>query len=407
MGEIEMFYELRKLYGTSSAKNIIIISIFLSFFIPIYFIHNYETYDYSTGKEAIVSGLDGLIFEKEQIDKVEGPLTTKCLNEALTIYQENDTEEESYYAVENAYPQFLRIIIEAYKSKLYSSGFDVRKILNANDYYEQMVARIDEKIKIFGEDNLYNWEKDKMIERADQIEKPFIMGYTDQWIILLKSFYLVYFFLCIVVIFISTSIFSFEKEQNMDLILGSITKPKLYLLCRKKIVFNICYITFIFLVDTIIMSAIVLGAVGISGWNSSIQIMPQFFTILYDWNVLQLITSYLFSAWISLITIGLISQAIDVIVKNRMSSLILVSSCIILPFIIKNSIWLPIFIRRILMIQPIFGIDIFSLLNSVYIYSIVDIDMSPYWVNILSNIGICMISVIIIPKIFRKSEINI
>ena len=215
-----MFYELRKLYGTSSAKNIIIISIFLSFFIPIYFIHNYETYDYSTGKEAIVSGLDGLIFEKEQIDKVEGPLTTKCLNEALTIYQENDTEEESYYAVENAYPQFLRIIIEAYKSKLYSSGFDVRKILNANDYYEQMVARIDEKIKIFGEDNLYNWEKDKMIERADQIEKPFIMGYTDQWIILLKSFYLVYFFLCIVVIFISTSIFSFEKEQNMDLILG-------------------------------------------------------------------------------------------------------------------------------------------------------------------------------------------
>ena len=149
-----MFYELRKLYGTSSAKNIIIISIFLSFFIPIYFIHNYETYDYSTGKEAIVSGLDGLIFEKEQIDKVEGPLTTKRLNEALTIYQENDTEEESYYAVENAYPQFLRIIIEAYKSKLYSSGFDVRKILNANDYYEQMVARIDEKIKIFGEDNL-------------------------------------------------------------------------------------------------------------------------------------------------------------------------------------------------------------------------------------------------------------
>ncbi|WP_353095635.1 hypothetical protein [Tissierella praeacuta] len=54
-----MAYEMKKFYKNPAVMILLVLAILLSIVMPIFFITSYESYDYSTGKEVIIKGLDG------------------------------------------------------------------------------------------------------------------------------------------------------------------------------------------------------------------------------------------------------------------------------------------------------------------------------------------------------------
>lgn len=367
-----MLYEMKKFYKNSAIIILLVLGILLSIAMPVFFIHDYESYDYSTGKEVAIKGLDGLRLRKEQVKKTTGVLSTEKLDDALALYKSLPAGDEAYFKVEEDYPELFRFLKEAYLP--YAGGNEfllVGSIPNADDFYDRNVEQVKGKIIAYGETTyLSDDETQEVLKRASVIEKPFKYEFFDQWPILIKSLIFVYPVLAFSAILISNQLFSFEKEKNMDIILNSVGRKKLIGIGYKKILAMVCYLTFEFLLCSIIVSSIVFGLVGVTGWNSQIQIMPEFFTMVYNWSLGQMFICFMIIAWICILSIALIGAFINSVFQKTYASLIMSVLLIVPPIFLKSSSFLPVPVRKFLCTQSINGINLLSFIDSLFSYKI-------------------------------------
>ena len=56
----KMLYEMKKFYKNPAVMIVLVLAILLSISMPLFFINSYEGYDYSTGEEIVIRGLDAL-----------------------------------------------------------------------------------------------------------------------------------------------------------------------------------------------------------------------------------------------------------------------------------------------------------------------------------------------------------
>ena len=364
-----MINEIKKFYKNPAVMILLVISISLSLAMPVIFINDYESYDYSTGEEIVIRGLNGFRYGKEKIQNTSGILSTEKLNDALTFYKSQPEGEIAYFEIEEEYPGIFFLLRKAYIPYTGSSEFQVNHLLNVDDFYDRNIKKVEEKIDLYGSNSLSKSEKQEALKRASDIEKPFIFEFVDQWAILINSLFLVYFAILLSAIIISNQLFSFEKEANMDMILNAVGRKKLRAIGFKKILGMLAYLTLEFIVCSIIVSAIIFGLLGVSGWNSQIQILPEFFAMIYNLSIGQLYIYYMLIAWLSIMCIALIGAFINSISQKTYTSLVISTFSIAPPMFLRNSEYIGMSVKKFLHIQPINGVNLFAFIDSLFSYN--------------------------------------
>ncbi|WP_440895009.1 hypothetical protein ACS127_10580 [Amphibacillus sp. Q70] len=397
-----MINESKKFYKSPAVMILLVISLLLSIAMPIFFIHDYESYDYSTGEEIVITGLNGFKSEREQRQKTSGILTTEKLNDALAFYKSHPDIEKAYFQVEDTYPGFFLLLREAYLPYTGSSEFQVSHLPNVDDFYERNIKQVEEKIDFYGSHSLSNAEKQEALKRAAEIEKPFTFEFIDQWPTLINALFLVYFAIVLSAIIISNQLFSFEKEQNMAIILNAMGRKKLVSIGFKKIFAMLTYLTLEFLICSTIVSSIVLGLLGVSGWHSQIQILPEFFTMIYNLSIGQLYIYYMLIAWLAIMCIALIGAFINSISQKTYPSLIISTLLIAPPLFLKNSGHVAMSVKKFLHIQPINGVNLFAFIDSLFSYNLFDSRILTSTAVLIFTIVCSMISIVLTPFIFTQ-----
>ena len=365
-----MLYEMKKFYKNPAVMIVLVLAILLSISMPLFFINSYEGYDYSKGEEIVIRGLDALKDRKEKIESLSGVLSVDKLNNALELYKSVSDRETAYFEIEEEYPGMFLLLKDAYSPLIGSSGFQVGNIPNADNFYDRNIKKVGERIDSYGSNYLSNAEKQEVLKRASDIKKPFIFEFVDHWPILIKSLLFSYFAIIFSAIIISNQLFSFEKEENMDIILNAAGGEKLISIGFKKIFALITYLTLEFFICSIIVASVVLGFLGVSGWNVQIQILPQFFTIIYDLSIGQLYLYYMLIAWICILGVAFIGAFINSVFQKTYTSLIISSLLIVAPMFLKNSEHLSINIQKFLYLQPVNGVNLFSFIDSYFSYNL-------------------------------------
>ncbi|MCY6959779.1 hypothetical protein [Clostridium brassicae] len=364
-----MFYEMKKFYKTTAVLISFVLALLFAICMPILFIHQYTSCDYSTGEEVIISGLKGLKYQKKQLEKVSGNLSTDKLNKALTFYKEQPKGNKAYFKMEDKYPKILSLLTDAY-TPYGENTFDVTRISNANDFYTRNIERVKEKMDLLGNGFISTNEREEVLNKADNISKPYSLEFVDQWTILIKSLLFVYIVIILSAILISNRLFSFEKENNMDIILNSAGRKKLISIGFQKNLAMITYLSLEFILCTAITTSIVFGTIGITGWNSQIQILPQFFTFIYNWSIGEMFIYYLIIAWICILSIAFIGALINSMIQETYTSLIISSFLMISPIFLRSSSLVSIAIQRYIYVQPINGISPLYFIDNLFIYQL-------------------------------------
>lgn len=397
-----MLNEIRKFYKSPAVMILFVMAMLLSALMPIFFINDYESYDYAIGEEIAITGLAGFENSRKNIQKISGLLSIEKLNDALTLYKSSPKGESAYFAIEEEYPGIYFLLRQAYIPYTGSSEFQVSQLANVNDFYDRNVKKVEEKIEVFGMETLSEAEKKEALKRAAEIEKPYNFEFVEQWPVLIKSLFIVYFVIVFSAIIIANQLFSFEKEQNMDIILNAAGKKKLISIGFKKLVGMLAYLTVEFLICSMIVSSIVFAFLGSSGWHSQIQILPDFFTIIYNLSIGEL---YLYSLLIALVTIlciASVSALINATFQKTYTSLIVSSLLIIPPMFLRNSEYLTIGLKKFLTILPINGINLFSFIDSLFSYKLFDFRILTSTAIILFAVVCSVICIAITPFVFKK-----
>ncbi|KEH89094.1 membrane protein [Clostridium novyi A str. 4540] len=397
-----MFSEMKKFYKNTAIIISLVLSVVLAIGMPILFIYDYASYDYSNGKEVVIEGVKGLNYRKQQMQKVSGILSTDKLNKALNFYKSQPKGDDAYFKIEDKYPGMYSFLKDAYAPYGSGSSFDVSSIQNADNFYNKSTERVEEKINLFGKKVISTSEKQEGINRAAIIGKPYNIEFVDQWTILIKSLLLVYIFIILSGILISNQLFSFEKENNMDIILNSAGRKKLVSIGLKKIFAMIAYLTLEFILCTVICTTIIIGMFGASGWNCQIQILPKFFANIYNWSIGKMFINHFIIAWISILSVALIGAFINSIIQKTYASLTIAAFLTVTPMFLKNNTLVSAKIQRYLCVQPINGVSLVSFMNSLLIYQLGSYKALTAYVILLISILCSITGIIFSPIIFSK-----
>ena len=186
-------------------------------------------------------------------------MSNSAYDEVLDFYRakkDSNDSDDGYLNIEDKYPQMVSIITQAY-TPFGGKTIDVSKIDNANDFYSKNVQRIKEKIELTYDKSISSKEKQEVLDKAANIDRPYNLEFMNQWPILIKSLLFVYIVIVLSAILISSGLFSFEKENNMDIILNSAGKKKIINIGVNKIFALLSYLTVEFLICTGITSLII------------------------------------------------------------------------------------------------------------------------------------------------------
>ncbi|KEI09727.1 membrane protein [Clostridium sp. K25] len=397
-----MFSEMKKFYKNTAIIISLVLALIFAIDIPMLFISDYTSYDYSTGKEVVIKGVKGLNYRKEQMQKVSGILSIDKLNKALDFYKSQSKGDDAYFKMEDRYPEISSFLDDAYASSGSEDAFDISTIPNANNFYNKNIEKVKEKMDLFDENDIPLTVRKEILNRASTISKPYNIQFVDQWVILIKSLLLVYIFIIVSGILISNQLFSFEKENNMDIILNSAGRKKLVNIGLKKIFAMIIYLTLEFIVCTTISVTIIIGMFGVTGWNSQIQTLPGFFTTIYSWSIGKMFIYHFIIAWICILSIALIGALINSILQKTYASLIVSSLLVIPPMFLKNNSLVLANVRKYLQVQPINGISIVSFIKNLFMYQLGNCKVLVSCVIVVISIMYLIMCIILSPIVFSK-----
>ncbi|MCB2357296.1 hypothetical protein [Clostridium estertheticum] len=396
-----MFYEMKKFYKSTAVLIAFVLALLVAIGVPILFIHGYTSYDYSTGKEVTINGLNGLKDRKEQLQKVSGILSTDKLNKALTFYKSQPQGDKESFKMEDKYPQLRSLLTDAY-SPYGQNTVDITKVSNANNFYTRNIERVKERVHLLGNGYISSNEKQEVLNKAANISKPYTLEFFDQWPILIKSLLFVYILIVLSAILISNRLFSFEKENNMDIILNSAGRKKLVRIGFQKIFAMVTYLSLEFILCTAISTAIVFGTIGITAWNSQIQTLPEFFTFIYSWSIGQMFIYSMIIAWICILSIALIGALINSTIQETYTSLIISSLLMISPIFFKYSPLVSAGIQRYIDVQPINGICPLFFVDNLFIYQLGSSKVLSSCIIVVISIIYFAIGIIFSPILFSR-----
>lgn len=394
-----MLNELKKITGQFYIKILILVVILMSIVLSVAPIKSFSEIE-STDTTNYLQGKAAIDLIKERYDNSKGILTIDKLNEVLKYYKSMPSSDAAYIKTDIKYPGIFSLMNTAYTKE--DGNFS--KLDNINDFYDKNIELITKKLN--DSENRYTaWEKNIILEKAKIINKPYVIDFSNQWVKVYPSFTICFMIIAISAIIISSNLFSYEKDKNMDILLVSFGDRTLRNIGENKIKALLVFLTVEFLISVIIISIIVFANTGISSWNSQIQI--EYFTSIYNLTFGQVYLLSLFTGWISIMAIGTFVAALNAYTQKSYITLVVGFFITFIPIIIVKLNAFPAIITKFFKMQPINGFFISKNLLSLQVFNFLFFNTLTITAIIIVSILILGICIFITPRLFNKRIKNI
>ncbi|KEI06938.1 hypothetical protein [Clostridium botulinum] len=345
----------------------------------------------------MIEGKASIPLIKEQYKNTKGILTIDTLNKALKYYKSKPDCETAFLETDIKYPCVFNLMEKAYiyddtkESSIFQKESAVfHKLKDMNDFYTRNIKVITEKLN--NEKNNYeSWEKNIILEKAKNINKPFNIDFNKHWELVYTCFIICFMVIAISAIVIGARLFSYEKDKNMDVLLVSLGDESLRKIGINKIKALITFLTVELLISVSIISVMMFSNTGISAWNSQIQI--KYFTSLYNLTFGQAYLLIIFTGWISIIAIGMFTATLNAYKQKSYTTLFLGVIITFIPMIAVRLDMFPVIITKFFKMQPINAFSIIGNLESLQVFNFVFfqvLTMTAIIVNAMIILGICI-----------------
>ncbi len=397
-----MLSELNKICSQVHIKLLIIIALLVSIIIPIFLVGRFST-NVAIDSVDKVEGKEAIKILKERYNNSNGELTEEKLNEVLFYYKMFGNEEIAILNTSVEYPGITNLLLDAYTSLNPNENISLFSLENANKFYDRNVIILLDVL-----DRAVNkykpWEEEIIIEKAKGINNPYYVEFSKQWVFIFKLMSILSFMLGGIAIISGANLFSYEKEKNMELILITLNKRSLKDIARNKLKAFFSFLTILYIGSITISSTIFLSQVGVSAFNSPIQL--EYFSSIYNITFGEAYFMCIFIGLISVLAVGTIVALINMCSQKRETSLFLTTVFVFVPLIIVKLSTMPITIKRFFLVQPANGLSADRVLRSLNIFKIINFDILSAGAVVLCSIGVVIIGVFIMPNLF-KSKLKI
>lgn len=391
-----MKYEMKKIVRRSQNKITLAILLVVCLFVGIMPIKTYTT---TTGDESLnlLKGREAIQFDRERYKNSEGELSTEKISSFLETVEEYSNVEEAYSNLVTKEPAMLKVLSHAY------STADESYLINAKnsggvDFYEKNLDQIKDLI-LMNEKNYKNEEVQVIFDKAKDLDKPFNITYSNQWPLLYKSFGLLYTVMAFGIIAQVSSVFSYEKEQSMDMVLKS-GAVSLKGIINDKIRAVISIVSIEWLLLSVILMIIFGINFGLSGFSSQIQI--EYFTSIYNLTFGEALIIEILLGLFTLISIGMVTILINYFNQNTLKTLLISIGITFIPILLLRFPGVNNSLIRFIKTLPIYGGYINGNLLSLSIYRIFNIPVL-CTTKILFNTIVIIMTVFLIFQIKGKT----
>ncbi|KEH99315.1 membrane protein [Clostridium botulinum C/D str. BKT12695] len=399
-----MLNELKKFTSKLHIKILILLVILASITTAHSAINSNSFSALKSADSKMIEGKASIPLIKEQYKNTKGILTIDKLNKALKYYKSKPAGDRAYLETDIKYPCVFNLMEKAYiyddapESSMFQKESAIfHKLKNMNDFYTRNTKVIKKKLN--NEKNNYeSWEKNIILEKAKNINKPFIIDFNKHWELVYSCFMLCFMVIAISAIVIGSRLFSYEKDKNMDILLVSLGDESLRKIGINKIKALIIFLTVELLISVSIISVIMFSNAGISAWNSQIQI--KYFTSIYNLTFGQAYLLIIFTGWVSIIAIGMFTATLNAYKQKSYTTLFLGVIMTFIPMLAVRLDMFPVIITKFFKMQPINAFSIIGNLESLQVFNFVFfkvLTMTAIIVNAMIILGIC---IFISPRLF-------
>ncbi|KEH96912.1 membrane protein [Clostridium botulinum] len=396
-----MLNELKKFAKDIYIRVLIVVVIVVSIVVSIQCIQNF--YAMKSGKFNGVQGRAAISLIKERYENSKGILTSDKLNEALKYYKSMPEGDTAYTETGIKYPGILELMENVYVSDYTKQDAIFRKLSNMNDFYNRNITLITKNLN--DSKNTYEpWEKNIILEKAKAIDKPFIMDFSEQWVFVYQCFMVCFIIIAVSAIVVGARLFSYEKDNKIDILSDSLGDKELRKIGRGKIKALLIFLTSEVLVGVLIISIIMFSNTGISAWNSQIQI--EYFTSIYHLTFVQGYLLIILTGWISILAIGMFTAMLNAFTQKFYTSLVLGFIITFIPMIVGRLNAFPAIITKFFKMQPINAVSIIGNLESLQVFNFLfthTLTMTAIIINSTIILGIC---IFISPGLFSSKIKN-
>lgn len=368
-----MLDELRKIWSELHVKILVLLLIVVSIGLSIAPINSNAAFVRDSSESInIIKGKAAIKIQKEQYEGIKGELSLDKVNDVLNYYQSIADPDTAYLETSLKFPGVLPLLSDAYSPGNTSEFSNLITLENADDFYERNTVKIAEILNDFPND-YKTLEEAVILKKANAIKTPFTIDYNKQWIDSYKSLNILFILIAMTAIVVGSTLFSYEKEKKMDMILVTFGEAKLKKIGRNKMFALLTFLSLLFLVSVLIVSIITFSVLGLEGITSQIQ--TKYFTSIHPLTFGSAYLLFIFMGWLCIMAIGSLVSTINVVMKKSYASLTVGFLVVIVPLVILRFDTLPLTVRKFLSMQPINGFNMIKNISSLQIVSFFNLHM--------------------------------
>ncbi|MDE7311446.1 MAG: hypothetical protein K2N87_07515 [Eubacterium sp.] len=412
-----MIREFQKIYSRRASIGLLLAAVFCSVLLSAFFIHDY-TYEVAGDDGAVyIQGREGVWMERKAMEEISAELSVENLNASLQYYHsladttgsgaggKMETEaDRAQHAYDRKYPGW-RILLEyAYVPEHESGEALLQKLYSADDFYKNIPKQLYEKMRGYDGFQYSKAEKGRASRMLAKVQQPYRFEFLGQWAILLKVSYLFFYVLLLYAVVLSGQVFSCENECGMDLILLPCGKKTMYRMAYRKMGGVFLYLTMVLFACVAVQMLLIFACCGISGADSSVQMMWQFFFCLYPMKVWQFFLYSYIVAWAGILCVTAVGAFLNACTKNKFFSMILTvlflavsSAADSLPGTRGSAV-----LQRLVLLQPVTAFNPLSYGRSLRTFAIGRVVLRSGDAVLLVCIVLFAAAVLLAPRVYWK-----
>lgn len=298
-------------------------------------------------------GLKAIAKEKEAFQEISYKMTEEQITKDIVEYQNefNNPDNVTYmdggntvFFKDEVYWRFLcpkkdyyTMISENYDNPFEYGGFSKLPQISTEkgaEFYKFRLQKINKMLNQEYQDANYTQaEKNFWLNMNEKVEQPFVYGYAEGWMNLIKSTGL-WFFMILAICVCLAPVFASEYQSGMDALIFTSKYGKSKVI-GAKIIASYIFGSAVFVIDVIISITTVLIPFGIEGWNLQVQIMDT--VIPYPLNFLEAVLLYIVIAYLIVLAFISFNLLLSVSMKTPYPVIIIDAVLLIIPLFMSYS----------------------------------------------------------------------
>lgn len=397
-------FELKKIFLRKSNQTALLVLLGVLLVISYLVVHEIDYIDENGEAQYGISAIEKLKAEKK---KWAGPLTEERLkevlseNERINATPEGQSEKLPQADIAYGWKQGIQDILQLMRFDY--SGFnnyeysvvDSLKPEQMKDFYPNRIENLKEWLSGDGKDELSESEKDFLVKNYEEIPTPLVYDYSEGWTQFFQYSPSMIMIMTMILGFLCAGIFSCEKRYRADAVFFSSYYGRNRAIWAK-IKAGLLSVTVIYWIVMLLYSGIVLGFLGMDGWNLRIQSAMSGWKSCYNITNFQEYLLIMGGGYVGCLVIMLLTMLISAMSKSAMVAVVTPFVLIFLPSFLSD-INAPV-VKKILGLLP----DQLLQMNMVVKYfNLYEIGGKIYQAGVLLPILYLIIGMVLVPLIYR------